>query len=487
MLLFVPLAPWYPHLRYEIDTLVDIYNAIHPTHPIEVVFIGFEVPIPQRSPLRSYIKSSQEYFQNMFSIMPWTAIPFSHNTNSLDYWRTRLGYPLYPPEFATDIYSFSLVIDPTGVVLQLGADNIFVTFGAEAYPFSDKRVSYLEQQDKKALHCPSITRLLTSPGHDHVINCDNKEVPVKDLQGKTVALYFYQDCHQSFQWFTKKLKDAYDDLMPAKKGEFEVVLVFIHNSHDALGFASEKSFWNALYTMPWFALPFKHPRVQNLQRIFEFSNDSDLPPVPRLVIIGPRGNFVEPYGADIVEHFGVKAYPFTRREAVKIEVDNIKTLKLDMFLDPNTSLLQDGSKVKLSQTAGKKIILIVEAGSCIERLQFWKRLTKRYHRLKKMGDPFEVIHVPNKDTSSSSSVPWLRGPPFPENSDKRGLVFGVFRNAIGLVAFDGDGTVVRKTGYPHIQNKSVCFPFNDHGLEKEALKDLIQVFKWDDSELVRGF
>lgn len=167
---------------------------------------------------------------------------------------------MYQSGHFADSSTFSLVIDPAGVVLQLEADDIFLLFGAEAYPFSDKRVSHLEHKDQAALDCPSITQLLTSPGHEHLINCHNTEVPAKDLEDKTVALYFYEDCSMTFDWFTKKLKDAYKNLSPTEKERFEVVLVYIEHSIDALGYACEESFWNTLNGMPWLALPFKHPR-----------------------------------------------------------------------------------------------------------------------------------------------------------------------------------------------------------------------------------
>lgn len=206
-------------------------------------------------------------------------------------------------------------------------------------------------------------------------------------------------------------------------------------------------------------------------------------PDPRLVIIGPRGSFVEPHGAGILENFGADAYPFTRNKAVKLDVDYIKRLRLDMFLDLNNPFW---SKDKLSQLKGKKIILIVEDGGWNEHPAFWHSLTNKYNLMKKKGDPFEVIHIPYEDMSSSA-VPWLRCPPYPRNSGKHDFVCRVFRSVFGLLAFDGDGTVVRKTRYPRIQKGNVCFPFYDGGLEKEALKDSIQGFEWYDSELVRGF
>lgn len=492
VLFFVPLSPWCDRLKQDLDSLVDIYNDIHSSCPFEVVFIGFKIPKGHPS-RKDFTKSSEEYFQDMFSIMPWTALPYSPDTCSLKFWQERLSYP--PPFLSYDSYTFSLVIDSSGMVLQTSAENIFLLFGAEAYPFSDKRVSYIEDQDQNALDSPSITNLLTSPGHGHVITNDNKEVPVKDLEDKVVVLYFYEDCEYQFDGITKMLKDVYCNLMPEKKDKFEVVLVYIHNSIDARGRASEESFWNAFHGMPWLALPFKHPRVKNLKRIFDYFGVDGSNADPRLVIIGPQGNFVEPYGVDIFKNFPAAPYPFTRKEALKLVIEYTKTLKLDMFLGPNTSCIQkDGSKVKLSQLVGKKIVLIFEGAWGRELPKFWDNLAGRYHSMKKSGDPFEVIYVPYKPhkcfsfCKHDSTLPWLTAPPFLWNSKKRYLVGHVFRGETGLLAFDGDGRVVRRTKNPHIQEGNVHFPFYDGGLEAEALKDLIDSFQWYDSraELVRG-
>lgn len=155
-------------------------------------------------------------------------------------------------------------------------------------------------------------------------------------------MYFYHD--YPLDPLTKKFKMVYKQLADKK---FEIVLVYIHNSMITSGRASEESFWKNFNKMPWLALPFKDQKCKTLQRVFNLPLDASGPePDPRLLIIGPQGKFVEPYGVDILENFGISAYPFSRKRVAELEVNYIKELKLDMFWDPSTSFIQkDGIEV----------------------------------------------------------------------------------------------------------------------------------------------
>lgn len=491
VLYFVPLVPPTHILMLYLTTLVDIYHSLQQhssKSPFEVVFIGVKVTEQRCMSFRPIPDSSLEMcFQHLFSLMPWPAIPFQH-INTPRYWGTRLSYPIH--KCVSDILPFSLVFDSTGILLRVGAENIFRAFGAEAYPFTNKRIRYLQCQDEKAANSTSITKLLTSHGLKHVINNEDEMVPVKDLEGKVVALYFYEDI--DFDNFEKKLKKAYDKLVVEMKENFEIVLVYLHDTVDAFKCSSETSFQRAICRMPWLALPYKDPRCKNLQRIFKYPCDLESPgPDPRLVIIGPHGEYIEPYGADIFKLFqyptpgaATLAYPFTRGKVAELDVEILKTLRLEeMFRDSNISFKRaNGPKVQLSQLVGKKIMLIIEDGWPVSCPRFWSRLEKRYVLLKEKGDPFEVIHVPHTSAGSSENVstrPWLTCPPFPKESGKSDFKHHrVFRGGTGLLAFDADGKVVRRTILPRIKKGNECFPFYDGGLEKEALSDLEVYLDW---------
>ncbi|KAL8103443.1 putative nucleoredoxin 1-1 [Apium graveolens] len=479
---FVPLAPLNHKLRLGIDSLLHIYNAIYPKGGFEVVLVGFTPDYdaswnPQQLNLdESFL---EECFEEMLSGMPWTAIPFS-DAESRNYLEKKLRLPVSC--FVGERQTFSVVIDPTGVVLQTCADIYFLWCGAQAYPFSDERIDRIGYEDEETLNHPSITKLLTFSECNYVINNENQEVPVQNLEDKVVALFFYEE-NLSTNLTLIEIQTACEELL-AKEKNFEIVLVYDHNSNDTSEYATEESFRNTFSNMPWLALPFKDPRCTYLKRIFSYPMELEgQGPDPRLVIIGPQGKYYERFGADILQKFGIKSYPFTRMRIAKLEAKYIKKLKLDTLWDPNTSFKQkNGLEVKLSQLVGKRIIFIIDGNW--DSAKFLRRLKERYLEMKETDDAFEVIYIPKKQGSSYgkhvlATLPWLRHPPLPRGSHIAKKLCCLFRKAVGLVAFDRDGTAVRRSTYPIIEKGNKDFPFNAGGLEKEALMEVTENYNWD--------
>uniref|UniRef100_A0A166EHT0 Thioredoxin-like fold domain-containing protein n=1 Tax=Daucus carota subsp. sativus TaxID=79200 RepID=A0A166EHT0_DAUCS len=335
-----------------------------------------------------------------------------------------------------EIHPLSVVVDPAGVVLQTYADGFFSWFGPRAYPFSDKRIERLRREDRDALNHPSISKLLNSPHCSYVINNQNQEVPVHDLEDKVVALYFYEE-HFSSTDLTTEIQTAYNKLL-AKKKNFEIVLVYVYDSIDTSEYATEE-----------------------IRIILEDIQPNALAGTP---------------------NFGISAYPFTRTRVAKREAKYLKKLRLDMFWDPNTSFTQNnGREVKLSQLVGKKIILVVDGdwGSA----KFLRRLRSRFLETKETDNAFEVIYVskikgPSSGKHFVASMPWLRHPPLRRRS-RIAMLLGRFREAVGIVAFDGDGTVVRRSTSPSIEKGNKDFPFYSGGLEEEALMEFTEEYNWD--------
>lgn len=168
MLHFVPLVPWNSHLKLYVTSLVDTYNAL-PRSDFEVVFIGVKI---DRFPSKPQtLCNLEKCFEEKFSIMPWTAIPFSDITSQKSL-EARLRFPF--SRFVDSVYTVSVVIDPTGLVLQCQADDFFLWYGHRAFPFSLERVERLMFEDEETSKHSSITKLLTSFGRDYVINKDNQ-------------------------------------------------------------------------------------------------------------------------------------------------------------------------------------------------------------------------------------------------------------------------------------------------------------------------
>lgn len=139
---------------------------------------------------------------------------------------------------------------------------------------------------------------------------------------------------------------AYEEFARKKK-EFEVVLIYLYDTDVTCGRTNEESFRETFNSMPWLALPFKDPSYRKLKRFFGYGLDlSEWEETPSLVIFGPNGEFVEPWGADILMNYKLPAYPFSREKVAKLEIEKVKELKLEMLFDRNTLFRRnDGTDV----------------------------------------------------------------------------------------------------------------------------------------------
>lgn len=167
VLYFAPLHPS-PYLNgneYRL-ALLDIYNDLKANNCFEVVLVVVDdVPIFSVEPGKICADPSlQGKFNDICSQAPsWPAIPFSDITS-----RHCLKRKLGP--FGQLCDPIEVLIDSKGVVLDTSPHQLFQTYGSEAYPFSDKRISFLKSRDKTAFCQPSLRALLGSSGRDFVIS-----------------------------------------------------------------------------------------------------------------------------------------------------------------------------------------------------------------------------------------------------------------------------------------------------------------------------
>ncbi|KAL6542722.1 hypothetical protein OROHE_010242 [Orobanche hederae] len=505
--------------RYYVPLLENIYINLYPHDGFEVVFVAVKDVDHDHLLSGDFCKHLEE---EIFSLRPWTAIPLSDSPSEQSL--QRRGFP----EISRDSPTV-LIVDSMGMVLQCDdAYYILELYGALGFPFSDERIKYLESEDDAIAIQPSLQTLLASPQRDYLISntgdkaefeCqESKEnsleklsyfcffftnvrlfaqsdaavqesaklysemfpfVPIHTLEDKVVALYFYED------GFTDDyvLKRAYEKLKKDNQN-FEVVLIYTPNiSENKFYCASKESFWRTFKTMPWLALPFKDPNETKLKRILEYSlaymePHNDPNDVTRLVIFGPRCEFIEPFGANILDRFDLSAYPFTFVKVVELEIEKVNDMKLEMLWDRNTVFTgKDGSEVPVSQLAGKNVIVFYE--SCyinFYKMEFLKMLKEKYVQCKGTSDEFEVIHIMEKEIGVSKHIgylPWLVSELLPA-VDRN--FFYVHSLDMSFVFFDGNGRVVRKTILPSFENTD--FPFCADGLEKEAWAQLNVMFDW---------
>lgn len=130
------------------------------------------------------------------------------------------------------------------------------------------------------------------------------KVPVAELEGKTVGLYFLLSTYNGCLAFNLKLIEAYKSLKD--EGEnFEVVMIPLDDD--------EPSFQEEFATLPWFSLPVQDKCCTKLVRYF------DLNSLPTVVVIGPDGKTLHSNVAEAIEEHGVKAYPFTPERFAELE------------------------------------------------------------------------------------------------------------------------------------------------------------------------
>lgn len=130
------------------------------------------------------------------------------------------------------------------------------------------------------------------------------QVPVADLRGKIVAIYFSGHWCPPCRHFTPVLAEAYGELSP--KG-FEVV--FVSSDRD------EESFAEYLDEMPWLAVPFSD--VAARRRIKELFNVRG---IPHLVVLdGSTGEVLTAEGVGIVREYGTAGFPFSSERLAQLK------------------------------------------------------------------------------------------------------------------------------------------------------------------------
>ncbi|XP_074375712.1 putative nucleoredoxin 1 [Apium graveolens] len=476
VLYFMPLTPYHDSLGTLTTHLLDVYSKLQPRGDFEIVLVATNDHVSHY--YQGASTTPRERFRELFSTMPWPAIPF-FDLESRKRLETIFGN------------SSSAIIDPRGVVLQCEADPLFLRYGADAYPFTNERIQSIDFEDNLVLMQQplSIKKLLATPERDYLINNIGDQVPLDGLDHKVVGLYFCPCLDEQHELHTTKtLKKLYQELSTNRK-EFEIVLVYTHgwcDHEDTCSRMVENSFLNEIKTMPWLALPFKDTNcIKKLQRIFQHPQEVGQPIPVKLVIIGPHGKFIEPLGTYILLSYGAPAYPFSLSSAVNLELEMAKKIRLEMFWDLDTVFgKRNGSQIRFSQYIGKRIIVLYQKHPC-EFNDFWKELRARYYGMKGTDDEFEVIHICkgiyfNYDKKIEAPMPWFMHPPLDRGSNVKKYIDHVWPGILtncGLLAFDRDGSVVRMKRDPELGD-NMAFPFYQDGdMENEVLLHVREYIK----------
>ncbi|XP_051148919.1 probable nucleoredoxin 1 [Andrographis paniculata] len=236
------------------------------------------------------LDDDEQSFVEAFEQIPWFSLPVKDSLRG-----KLIRY------FELQSFTTLVIIGPDGKTRHPDVSDAIVEHGEKAYPFTPEKLSELEKAKRDA---QTLESLLVSDDCDFVIGKDGSKVPVSDLVGRTVLLYFSAHWCPPCRAFLPKLRDAYDDIN--KNGKVMEV-VFISRDRD------QTSFDEFFSTMPWLALPFGDGRVQSLGQFFKLRG------IPMVVAIGPNGKTVTTEARELIMCHGAEAYPFTPEKIEEIE------------------------------------------------------------------------------------------------------------------------------------------------------------------------
>ncbi|KAK4485766.1 hypothetical protein RD792_008412 [Penstemon davidsonii] len=445
-------ASWCGPCPQFTPNLIEVYNElIQLGKNLEIVFISGDV--------------DNESFDLYFSKMPWHAIPFSDSETreQLDKLFSVKGIP------------HLVILDENGKLLTDEGVEIIQEHGVEGYPFVPQHIEKLKElEDEEAKRNQSLKSLLVSRSRDYLIAPDGKKVPVAELEGKTVGLYFVLLTYNECLAFNPKLVEVYKTFK--EEGEnFEIVMIPIDED--------EPSFKKEFEKLPWLSLPLMDKCIEKLVRYFEFNS------LPTVVVIGPDGKTLHSNVVEAIEELGKKVYPFTSEifaELEEIEKAKREAQTLESILVSNDCdfvIGKDGAKIPVSNLVGKNILLYFSAHWCPPCRAFLPKLIQAYQQINTNDNSLEVIFISSDEDQESfneffSTMPWLALPFDDKRKQSLSRLFKV-RGIPMVVAIDPKGKTVTTEACELIMYYGAeAFPFTAERIEEVKTKNEKMAEKW---------
>ncbi|XP_015957092.1 probable nucleoredoxin 1 [Arachis duranensis] len=240
------------------------------------------------------LDSDEEAYKKGLESVAWLSLPFNDKSiNKLARYFELSGLPTL------------VIIGEDGKTLHSNVAEVVEEHGIAAYPFTPDKFAELSEIDKAKEASQTLESILVSGDQDFVIAKDGVKVPVSELVGKTILLYFSAHWCPPCRAFLPKLIDAYQKIKEKDNNALEVI--FISSDRD------QDSFEAFFGGMPWLALPFGDSRKAFLSRKFKVSG------IPKLVAIGSSGRTVTKEARELVDLHGADAYPFTEERIKELE------------------------------------------------------------------------------------------------------------------------------------------------------------------------
>ncbi|RDY14033.1 putative nucleoredoxin 1, partial [Mucuna pruriens] len=239
------------------------------------------------------LDDDEESFKEVLESVPWLSLPFKDKICG------KLAR-----YFELSTIPTLVIIGQDGKTLHPNVAEVIEEHGIAAYPFTPEKIAELDEILKAKEAVQTLESILVSGDQDFVIGKDAVKIPVSELKGKVVLLYFSAHWCPPCRAFLPKLIDAYHKI---KANDNALEVVFISSDRD------QASFDEFFAGMPWLALPYGDSRKKFLSRKFNVSG------IPTLVAIGSNGQTVTKDARDLVALHGANAYPFTEERIKQIE------------------------------------------------------------------------------------------------------------------------------------------------------------------------
>ncbi|KAL1802635.1 hypothetical protein ACET3Z_031282 [Daucus carota] len=161
------------------SVLKEVYYDL-PNNSFEVVLVANrQRHYGLKTRISGQARDPEKLFEDLFSSMPWTAIPYS-DAETRKTMQRNFGCGRHKEHFALTMF----IVDPTSLVLQCDSGYVFGEFGASGYPFSDKRLEFMLAEDDAAAKRPSLRTLLATSERDYVISNKGHKVSIETLEDK---------------------------------------------------------------------------------------------------------------------------------------------------------------------------------------------------------------------------------------------------------------------------------------------------------------
>ncbi|XP_056682799.1 probable nucleoredoxin 1 [Spinacia oleracea] len=313
------------------------------------------------------------------------------------------------------------IVDRTSIAVFHSFPDFATDQGADAFPFN----SNYSAKELEFMSMPKTTQLqevMLSIASNNVVHRINQEGVHEEVsfsrlnEKKVVGLYLFNEgsCCITKESSIHTLRKAYKKCRKNQL-EFEIVVVYIPFCHCLSPEVFQEKVDNFMEKnkISWWRMPYNNSKCLKLWKICGYDPN-------KLLIVGPRNEYVGVHGQEILTKYGSDGYPFTREGLISNHVKLLRELTLGSLL---TSELYDyvlkggDTPISVASLQPRNTLLYFDFSSKdtwpFEHLQKW------YDKIKTKYPGYEVIYVRRNNKEdfdieaidpALSDIPWLVRP-----------------------------------------------------------------------------